>query len=160
MASISGIPASCRPHAQKIIDIANNKIRSMRQSHRETKEKIVGLTNKKIGELKQRHKEYRDEAERHISLYHNTMSDFMNASTPQDRGKKLNQMKTFYTGTVRGQTPKGKFASPSGVAGEFYDKFLKRTGRNIDIEIRKRAREEQEKKHLDKARRAKRRGII
>lgn len=98
MAKISGVPAGCRDHAQRIVDIAN----------------------KKIGELKDRHRENIQAADRHLSLYHNSMERVVNASNPGLQAKALGDMIRMYRGTVQGRSPEGQYVNPSQVAGEFY----------------------------------------
>lgn len=93
------IPDICRGHAQKVVDMANQKIRALRT----------------------RHKENMMDAERHIGLLHNSMERVVNAKSPQHASRALNAMKDMYTSTVRGQSTKtGKFVDPSSVAGQVY----------------------------------------
>lgn len=93
------IPDICRGHAQKIVDIANQRIRDLRTKH----------------------KENMMDAERHIGLLHNSMERVVNAKSPQHASKALNAMKDVYTSTVRGQSTKtGQFVDPSSEAGRIY----------------------------------------
>lgn len=100
MTKISGVPAGCRDHAQRIVDLAN----------------------KKIGELKSRHKENIEAADRHISLYHNSMERVVNASNPGVQARALGDMVRMYRGTVQGRSPEGQYVNPSDVAGEIYQR--------------------------------------
>ena len=97
--TIMPIPDMCKGHAQKIVDIANQKIRAMRT----------------------RHQENMSDAERHIGLLHNSMERVVNAKTPGTHTKALNTMKDIYTGTVQGRSSKtNQFVSPSEHAGLHY----------------------------------------
>ena len=97
---IMAIPDMCRGHAQKIVDIANEKIRNMKAKHQENML----------------------DAEKHIGLLHNSMERVVNAKTPGTHTKALNKMKDMYTGTVQGRSSKtNQFVSPSEHAGLHYD---------------------------------------
>jgi hypothetical protein len=93
------IPDICRGHAQKVVDIANQKIRALRTKH----------------------KENMMDAERHIGLLHNSMERVVNAKSPQHSARALNAMKDMFTSTVRGRSSKtGRRVSPSEEAGKIY----------------------------------------
>ena len=93
------IPDICRGHAQRVVDLANQKIRQLRTSHRENMM----------------------DAERHIGLLHNSMERVVNAKSPQHSARALNAMKDMFTSTVRGQSSKtGRRVSPSEEAGRIY----------------------------------------
>jgi len=98
--TIMPIPDMCKGHAQKIVDIANQKIRAMRA----------------------RHQENMSGAERHIGLLHNSMERVVNAKTPGTHTQALNTMKDMYTSTVQGRSFKtNQFVNPSEQAGLHYD---------------------------------------
>ena len=93
------IPEQCRGIAQKVADIANERIRN----------------------LKQKHSEHMMDAERHIGLLHNSMERVVNAKSPQHASRALNAMKDMYTGTVHGRSTKtNQFVNPSEHAGKVY----------------------------------------
>lgn len=109
------IPNICRGHAQKVVDLANEKIRKMRDTHRSNMM----------------------DAERHIGLLHNSMERVVNAKNPQTHSKALNSMKDMFTSTVRGQSSKtGQFVDPSSAAGEFYGQQKRSNMRSLSKQVK------------------------
>lgn len=118
----NSIPSGCRPHAQKIMDMANEHISTLK-NHVDHLKNMYSNSESKVSAWKGLHKQ----SEAHAAVLHNTINDFLEGRP----GAKTTMKKVFDASFGKGQTTSdGERMSALNYLGYIRDKFQQRTRRD------------------------------